>query len=85
VAVALTASSVYLFGYKPEGFSIKVKGQPTVWERRAVTITPTGVGPCDGVSVSLHDSGETLQLENTALVGLGGFNAAFYDLLNGTA
>ena len=83
VAVALTATSMYLFGYKPKGFGIKLKGQPTVWRRQAVTITPTGVGQCDGVSVLLHDSGETLQLENTALVGLDGFNAAFYDVLHG--
>ncbi|MCU0309942.1 MAG: hypothetical protein MUE36_03250 [Acidimicrobiales bacterium] len=77
-AVALTATSVYVFAYKPKGRGLKVKGAPTVWRRDAVRILPTGAGHLDGVSVELIETGEVLQLENTALPGLGGFNEAFY-------
>jgi hypothetical protein len=81
VAVALTASALHLFGFKPKGFGIKVKGAPLVWNRQSVRITPVGVGNCDGVTVELLETGEVIQLENQRLVGLDGFNAAFYDRL----
>jgi hypothetical protein len=78
VAVALTPSALYLFGYKPKGFGIKVKGDPVVWPRQSVRVTPFGVGHADGVQVELLETGEVLQLENTTLVGMSGFNAEFY-------
>ena len=80
-AVALTPTSIHLFAYKPKGFGIKVKGAPTVWPRAEVRITPTGPGNRDGVTVELLGSGEVLQLENTSLMGLDGFNGEFYDRL----
>lgn len=85
VAVALTATSIYLFDVKPKGFGIKVKGAPVVWDRATVRITPTGVGNCDGVTVELLDTGEVVQLENQRLTGLDGFNAGFYARLTATA
>jgi hypothetical protein len=85
VAVALTATSIYLFDVKPKGFGIKVKGAPVIWARQSVRMTPVGVGNCDGVTVELLETGEVVQLENQRLVGLDGFNAAFYGRLAQTA
>ncbi len=85
VAVALTATSIYLFDVKPKGFGIKVKGTPVVWSRSSVRITPVGTGNCDGVTVELLETGDVIALENQRLVGLDGFNAAFYDRLARTA
>jgi hypothetical protein len=48
-------------------------------------MTPVGVGNCDGVTVELLETGEVVQLENQRLVGLDGFNAAFYGRLAQTA
>lgn len=83
-AVALTGTSIYLFAYKPRGTGLKLKGAPTVWRRDAVRIVPTGTSHLDGVAVELLETGEVLQLQNTALPGLNGLNGPFYARLGAT-
>ena len=82
--VAVTASKVYVFDYKPRGTSIKVKNPLRIWDRDQVHVhrTPAKVGAMSSTyQVELAGRG-TIHIESGKMPGsTTEYNAPVLDLL----
>jgi len=80
LVLAITATSIHAFGYKPKGSGIKTKGDPFVWARSDLRVTPAA-GQAWGSKVwfDFDDAGERLELETSPFMG-GEFNQPMFDL-----
>lgn len=78
VVLALTEDKVYVFGFKPRGFGIKVKDPIAVWDRSGVVVSVTGES---AVAKHLHfqlSDGEAIELDSNQMPGFpNDFNLPF--------
>ena len=82
VVVAVTATRVHLFDFRPKGSSIKVKGEPTVWDRAGFQGWIDAPGTLSTRVRLQFADGTTVELDaNRAMPGYADFNTPMLDLL----
>jgi hypothetical protein len=84
VIVGVTADKVYVFPYKPKGFSVKLKDPVAAWDRADVRIERLKEGTVANRLRFHLPGGDSIELDSTKMPGSSSdFNAPLIDLLAG--